>query len=760
MQIGLRQVQNDAVEWFKQAALSNEYSRYGLAKQLCERIDWYNDRGEPSITQAYQALPKLADGLGIQLPALRGSRPAPSELARYGEALRLEVELEQLGKVSVELVASGEHKLWCSMMHDYHPVGEPQLPGKSLKYWLVSEHYGRLGGLSYHAASWHEAARDRFIGWSARARVVHLGEVVNNSRFLILPEVKVYGLASVALRCATARLCDDWYQAYAQPPQLAYTYVDQRHSGYSYHCAGWHHIGKTSGRRGAEGGTKHVYALPLVPKWQVRLCSESKRRFHPFQERYVGEAAHWTQIEYGLSTHPDGRVRRRLLSMGQAWARKPGKQTPEMFANEASRKGAYRLLSNDNVSMDDILESHRQASVERSKRHGGVVLAVQDTTALNYDTMKGFTTGLTKIGGTAKGIYAHAQVVFSPAGRVLGVLDIDGNFRARCAGGGKELKESIRWIEGLETAAEFGLACGSDTRVVSVSDREADVWELFARQHELDAQVGCLVRANGARQRTVLTDAGQSVKLRAHVESQPAVARRAVDIAAQGGKRQRKARTAKVTLRIAKVQLKAPGQSRETLPMMAVSVLEEQPPAGIKAPLNWLLLCSEGEADGDNALRICQWYETRWGIEEYFRTLKTGCQIEERQFDDADDLLKCMAFDAITAWRVLDLQRLAKYEPDRLASEIIDEDEIKIQRVLLSQIHHRYDIRPPPDLTIRQYVVDVGRLAGFNPTKKQPIPGTKKLWQGEKDLKYAVRTYEAMNQRGLVNKNAWSSMSN
>ena len=232
-----------------------------------------------------------------------------------------------------------------------------------------------------------------------------------------------------------------------------------------------------------------------------------------------------------------------------------------------------------------------------------------------------------------------------------------------------------------------------------------------------------------------------------------------MEIEAQGGKRKRNARSAEVSLRIAQVRIKAPGHSRETIPMIAVSVLEDHPPAAIKQPLNWLLLCTEGEADADNALRICQWYETRWGIEEYFRTLKTGCQIEKRQFDDADDLLKCMAFDAITAWRVLDLQRLAKYDAQRLASEFIDKDEIKVQRVLLNNIHRRYDIRPPPDLTIRQFVIDVGTLAGFRPTKKQQVPGTKKLWQGEKELKNAVRTYEAMNERGLINKNAWSSMS-
>ena len=163
-------------------------------------------------------------------------------------------------------------------------------------------------------------------------------------------------------------------------------------------------------------------------------------------------------------------------------------------------------------------------------------------------------------------------------------------------------------------------------------------------------------------QRKVIDGDGEAVDLRAHVESGPKVSRRTVLIEAQGGKRARKKRKAKVALRIAKVNIKAPGKCEDSLPMVAVSVIEEPSSAKNNAPLNWLLLCSEGSADAASARRICQWYEKRWSIEEYFRVLKSGAQVEARRFDDAHDLLKCLAFDAITAWRVFDLQRLAKYE--------------------------------------------------------------------------------------------------
>ena len=99
--------------------------------------------------------------------------------------------------------------------------------------------------------------------------------------------------------------------------------------------------------------------------------------------------------------------------------------------------------------------------------------------------------------------------------------------------------------------------------------------------------------------------------------------------------------------------------------MTAVLVAERNPPSGARQPLRWLLLCSEGEATPDWADRIRQWYETRWSIEEFFRVLKTGTRIEDRRLDDAEDLRKCLAFDAVTAWRVFDLDRAARETPDR-----------------------------------------------------------------------------------------------
>ncbi len=736
MQIGLRQFEADVIEWLKAAAGGGEHTRSSLARQLCERSGWRNAKGELCQAQARKILPQLASALSIQLPAPSGAVPRPAELAQYAAAPSIDCELAQLGRVSVELVAGGETKPWRSMMRTHHPRGDPQHPGRALKYWVVSERHGRLGGVSFHAAAWHEKARDAYIGWTPRAAAENLSLVVNNGRFLILPGVRVHGLASTALALAAARVCGHWQAAYGEMPALAYTHIDAGRTGQSYRAAGWVRVGETSGRRCVSGGPKQVYVLGLSDRWRERLCARCAQRFRPQRSLYLCADAHWTDVEHGASSHPDGRVRKRLLSMGRAWEQAPGRSIPQVFAAQASRKAACRLLSSDNVTMDDILESHRQATVARSARCD-TVLAVQDTTAINYDTQKNATRGLTAIGGTAQGIYAHANVAFSAGGRVLGVLDLDGEFRARC-GADDDLKESVRWVEGLETAAELSHACGGAARVISVSDREGDLWEMFARQRQLRDQAGLLVRCHGARRRKVIDAHGRTEDLRRRVESLPAAATRAVEIQAQGGKRARVQRIATVTLRIAQVALKAPGPGADQVPVIAVSALEHAPPDGAKA-LNWLLLCTEGEADAANAARICQWYEARWGIEEYFRTLKTGCQVEQRQFDDVKDMLKCLAFDAIAAWRVLDLQRTAKAQPQRRAEEVAEPDELAVCQLLLHQLDRRCPIRPPPGLTVREYVVGLGKIAGFSPTRRQPIPGTKKIWQATTKLMISIQ---------------------
>ncbi len=171
--------------------------------------------------------------------------------------------------------------------------------------------------------------------------------------------------------------------------------------------------------------------------------------------------------------------------------------------------------------------------------------------------------------------------------------------------------------------------------------------------------------------------------------------------------------------------------------MTAVSAREEDPPrrlAGRKAgkdggPLHWMLLTTDVGAGPDTARTVLRWHEPRWRIARFFHALKQGTRIEDRRLDRADDLRKCLAFDAITAFRVRDLSLLARERPDDPAERHVTRQDITALRALAA--HHGLSVaRGPPDMTVARFVTLTGGLAGFHPSKRQPLPGTRKLQEG------------------------------
>ncbi len=421
MRIGFRHLAATTVTWLKAASAVEGSTRSSLARGLCERENWRNAKGDLCFASARAALPRLASSLAITLPAPRLHALNTGVIARDYPDMPLKCALKDLGEVTVERVADGADKRrFRSMMATWHPLGVARSPGARVNDWITATHHGRLGGLVFSAASWHQKARDRFIGWSQGARDAHIAKVVNNDRFLILPSVAVKGLASHALALACARLPGDWRDRYGVTPSLASPYVGPEHAGTSLSAAGWQRCREeTSGTPpGAQGpGVRRaVWMKPLADDWRGMLCEEPRRvmgRAAPLVAPLADKGCDWARCEYGRSGHSDGRVRERLVAMGRAWNDRPGEILPVIFPGEAEQKAAYRLLSNWNVTMDHVLEGHQEAMVERCRQQR-LILAVQDTTFLGYNGLEE-TEGLVDVGGGGSGtlgMAAHAGVAF------------------------------------------------------------------------------------------------------------------------------------------------------------------------------------------------------------------------------------------------------------------------------------------------------------------------------------------------------------
>ncbi len=266
-----------------------DWHRTALSRHLCELWNWRNGAGRLKDMAARTLLLKLhARGL-VELPPpqRRTGRPcaqAPRVLQPEllpSTATAIDSSLEPLQPLSLHLAQDLESRRQVGrLLSQYHYRGFNGAVGENLQY-LAKEVRGReLAVMVFGAAAWKVAVRDEFIGWSAPQRQRHLGSIVNQQRFLILPWVRVPHLASHLLGLATRRLSADWQARYGHPVWLLETFVEAaRFAGTAYKAAGWLHLGQTTGRtrqdrqHRLQSSLKSVWVRLLHPAFRQRLTA-------------------------------------------------------------------------------------------------------------------------------------------------------------------------------------------------------------------------------------------------------------------------------------------------------------------------------------------------------------------------------------------------------------------------------------------------------------------------------------------------------
>ncbi len=247
-------------DWLQAHPDSN---RTRLSRELCTAWNWRNGAGRLKDMAARSLLLKLEARGQIQLPprrtasvnGLRNRQAAPID----HDQSPIECPLKLLQPVRVQPVAPGssEARLFQCLLQRYHYLGHRNCVGENLRY-LAQDRNGRpLACLLFGSAAWKAAARDHWLGWSGQERRRHLDLLTNNTRFLILPWVRVPHLASHLLGQVTARLSADWQQKYGHPIYLVESFVKQpRFAGLCYRAAGWLRVGLTTGRTRNDDGLK------------------------------------------------------------------------------------------------------------------------------------------------------------------------------------------------------------------------------------------------------------------------------------------------------------------------------------------------------------------------------------------------------------------------------------------------------------------------------------------------------------------------
>ena len=272
-------------------------SQSELSATVCELIGWVQPNGKPKTVQCAAFLRILADEGMIDLPALNAVKQKAASTRKRAESEPTDaVDTETIpkpivsqpditeitGKIRLDVVHPGEDlRRWREHMRLYHALGDPKVFGCQIRYSIKSEDGRELGCLLFSASSWTLGPRDEWIGWNQTARKERLQLVVNNSRFLVFPWVRVKNLASRALSAAAKRVQRDWLDEYCFAPVLLETFVDiSQFQGTCYKAANWMFLGETQGRgrndRYKERALtrKAIYMYPLQRDFRQILQGE------------------------------------------------------------------------------------------------------------------------------------------------------------------------------------------------------------------------------------------------------------------------------------------------------------------------------------------------------------------------------------------------------------------------------------------------------------------------------------------------------
>lgn len=453
---------------------------------------------------------------------------------------------------------------------------------------------------------------------------------------------------------------------------------------------------------------------------------------------------------------PDARLVRRVRSFVAAASRAPCVSLPQMLQDSAGLEGAYRLLNNRRLTFESLLSSPCAHAAERAAEADDVVV-VHDTTDIETPYAEPEDVGYLNTGRT--GYRAHISLAQNvqpgrPT-RPFGVVSAQVCFQPRKPGTKKKRvtrqemvhskdKMSLRWQRGIEASAEALSDCPS---VIHVADREADSFPLFCKVLQLGH--GCVFRLRNDRSARLAEDDvfNDEWSLLSVIASElQGSFERTVPLSKRGDKgipaRQkthppRESRGALLQYSATPVELKRPrtlpaNAFPESLHLTLVRVCEPSPPAG-EVGVEWLLLTTESCETPAEIMRVVDIYRARWLIEDFFKALKTGCLIQERQFESRHALLNLLALFLPIAVHLLLLRSCARDTPDAPATEVLT----PLQLTVLRQLSHR---KMPDQPTASQALWALAGLGGH--IANNGWPGWQVLGRAFITLSRALRPWE------------------
>lgn len=450
--------------------------------------------------------------------------------------------------------------------------------------------------------------------------------------------------------------------------------------------------------------------------------------------------APWVMDELKAADLRDKRLNERFLEIVDQLGKHPTASIPAACGGAAELAAAYRWFDNDKVTFERVLEPHRVATCERIATQSEVIL-VQDTTEIDLTRPEQQVAGAGPLDGSSRrGVLLHLLHTFTPNGTPLGTVHASvinrrddrptnaTKTRAERQTVPIEDKESYRWLLSMRQAQDLANQY-PQTQFVCMGDSESDIYEVLAETLQAPGNAHWIVRA--AQDRALRS----SVHLREELLAAPVSYRTEITVRGRvakvncekrGRRQPRESREATVEVRAQRVTLRPPYRPDRKLPPVEVNVVlvrELNPPAGEPA-VEWILLTDLSIETAADIRKIVETYSLRWMIEIFFRTLKSGCRVEERRFEHLERHLPCLGVYLIVTWRTLYVCRRGRECPEISCEAVFEPSEWKsIYRVVLGATPSQ----PPP---LAEMIRTVAQLGGYVNKKRDDPPGPQTVWLG------------------------------
>lgn len=443
----------------------------------------------------------------------------------------------------------------------------------------------------------------------------------------------------------------------------------------------------------------------------------------------------WVEDEMENIDLGDCRLNRRSMNIIEGLGLAPGRTIPQAFQAWGEIKATYNFLNNDLVSEEKILAPHLEKTIERIKEYP-VVLLASDTTDINYTT-KSIMKNKERLDNKQKGIWLHATIAITPERLNLGL--IQANFWHRKEEVAKkdssskkardkapiEGKESYRWLKSYQKASDIAKEV-SGTQIINISDRECDIieyFELAESENNEEFKANFIIRSQHNRLiETKDTETDKVInKLWEKLKETNSLGELEFTISRRGD---RKARKVKQNLKAISVTLK-PWDKNKSIVVNAVMAIEEFPPEG-EEPLVWVFITDLPIKTFKDVTKIIEYYLCRWQIELFFKVLKSGCKVEERQLQTTERIKNLLSIFFILAWRVMFTMMLGRLCGEMSCADLFDEAEWKSVYKILNK--KKALPRKPPSLG--EFIIMIAKLGGYIAQKDGEPPGVKTMWKG------------------------------